>query len=372
MTTKIKNFIITFVAGLFLLSFLIWSIFLPDKALSTGERRPLNQFPETNAQTVLDGSFMADFEGYTLDQFPLRDGWRTIKALTSRYLFGQLDNNDIYFKNGHLAKIEYPENPSSVTHAVDRFKFVYDKYLKDGESNLFVSVIPDKNYFLSDDGGHPALDYEKFINGYVKEMDFAEYIDILPLLEVDDYYDTDTHWRQENIVDVAKYLSEKMGNPHSAVYTKKEADTDFFGVYAGQSALPLKAEKLYYLTNETLDSCTVYDFEAAVDGKNDPYISVYDFEKLDSSDPYEFFLSGSKSLLTIENPNVATDKELILFRDSFGSSIAPLFAENYAKVTLVDIRYISPVLLDRYIEFDGQDVLFLYSTSILNNSETIK
>ena len=84
------------------------------------------------------------------------------------------------------------------------------------------------------------------------------------------------------------------------------------------------------------------------------------------------FLSGSKSLLTIENPNASTDKELIVFRDSFGSSIAPLFAEGYAKITLVDIRYISPNMLGRFIEFTNQDVLFLYSTSVLNNSITIK
>ena len=84
------------------------------------------------------------------------------------------------------------------------------------------------------------------------------------------------------------------------------------------------------------------------------------------------FLSGSKSLLTIENPNATTDKELIIFRDSFGSSIAPLLAEGYAKITLVDIRYMSPNMLGNFMEFTDQDVLFLYSTGVLNNSITIK
>ena len=66
------------------------------------------------------------------------------------------------------------------------------------------------------------------------------------------------------------------------------------------------------------------------------------------------------------------DKELIIFRDSFGSSIAPLLIDGYSKITLVDIRYLHPNILESYIEFDSQDVLFLYSTSVLNNSETIK
>lgn len=58
----------------------------------------------------------------------------------------------------------------------------------------------------------------------------------------------------------------------------------------------------------------------------------------------------------------------MLFRDSFGSSIAPLFLENYSKITLVDLRYISKDVLENYIEFDKQDVLFLYSTLVLNQN----
>ena len=46
--------------------------------------------------------------------------------------------------------------------------------------------------------------------------------------------------------------------------------------------------------------------------------------------------------------------------------------QDYAKVTLVDIRYIQIDVLDRFLEFNGQDVLFLYSALVLNNSSTIK
>ena len=84
------------------------------------------------------------------------------------------------------------------------------------------------------------------------------------------------------------------------------------------------------------------------------------------------FLSGARALLTIENPNAKTDRELIVFRDSFGSSMVPLLLEDYEKVTLVDIRYVSSVKLDSFLDFHGQDVLFLYSTLVLNNSASLK
>ena len=193
-----------------------------------------------------------------------------------------------------------------------------------------------------------------------------KYIYITKELEIEDFYKTDTHWREENIVDVAEKIGKEMGTNVKVEYDVKTLENDFYGVYYGQSALPLEAEEIKYLTNDVLKNCNVFDYQ------NNKEISVYDMEKAEGKDPYEMFLGGPLSLVTIENEKAKTDKELIIFRDSFGSSIAPLLVEGYKKITLVDIRYMHPNLLENYIEFNSQDVLFLYSTSVLNNSETIK
>lgn len=76
--------------------------------------------------------------------------------------------------------------------------------------------------------------------------------------------------------------------------------------------------------------------------------------------------------MEITNPNASTDKTLIVYRDSFGSSIAPYFTPHYAKVVLVDIRYLPYERAAQYIDFENADVLFLYSTLVLNNSDTMK
>ena len=91
-------------------------------------------------------------------------------------------------------------------------------------------------------------------------------------------------------------------------------------------------------------------------------------DKLTGNDLYEMYLSGNQPLLRIDNSNAATDKELIIFRDSFGSSIAPLLVKDYASVTLVDLRLTDYKVLENYITFKGQDVLFLYNTQVLNRS----
>lgn len=366
MNTRVKNIVVTCIMAAFFLSLALFCWFKPADAFSDSERRMLAQFPEISVEEILSGEFMTDFEEYTLDQFPLRDSFRNIKAISAFYVFRQSDNNDIYIADGYVSKMEYPMKEASIKRVGERFRYVYDKYLANSDAKVYFSVIPDKNYFLAEKNGYLSLDYDVFMETLLTETDFMEYIDITGLLSIEDYYKTDTHWRQECLVDVAQAIAGAMGVDLPGEYTENMLENPFYGVYYGQVALPLPAEEIKYLTSNAMENCTVYDFQ---NGKN---IGIYDFEKAEGKDPYEMFLSGSLSLITIENPDAFTDKELIIFRDSFGSSIAPLFVDGYAKITLVDIRYMHPDMLDRYVEFDNQDVLFLYSTLMLNNAETIK
>ena len=107
-------------------------------------------------------------------------------------------------------------------------------------------------------------------------------------------------------------------------------------------------------------------------GETGTYGPVYDLDKAGGRDPYELFLSGSLSLLRLENPGNPDGRELIIFRDSFASSLTPLMIEGYSSITLVDIRYLPSARLGSVLDFHGQDVLFLYSVPVLNNSDTLK
>lgn len=361
----INNIVTVVVLGVVFVSLTMASWLLPPQEFSDNERRKLAQRPKFSPDTMSDGSFMMEFEKYTLDQFPLRDQFRTLKAYTTYDVFGQLDNHDIYIQDGYAAKLEYPLQMDSLEHAADRFAYIYEKYLADKEMNIYLSIVPDKSYFLAEKHGYLSTDYEKLFHVMRNHMNYADYIDITGTLDITDYYKTDTHWRQEKLPETAAVLAEGMGTSISGAYTEYALDVPFYGVYYGQSALPLPPETLYYLSNDVLDGCIVTNHEDQTMG------SIYNMEKKSGKDPYEIFLSGPRSLITIENPNCKSDKELVIFRDSFGSSIAPLLSEGYAKITLVDIRYLRADLLERFIEFKNQDVLFLYSTSVLNHSETL-
>ena len=353
------------IVGLVFASLVFAAWVLPPKEFSDSERRKLAQFPEFSLAAVRDGSFVEKFERYAQDQFPMRDTFRTVKAFLAYDMYRQLDNNGIYLQDGYAAKLEYPLDEDSVHHAADRFGYIYENFLVDKNVKAYVSIVPDKGYFLAGKNGYLGMDYEKLFSIMQDRMPYAAYIDICGTLDISDYYRTDTHWRQERIVDAAEKIAAGMGSAFSVKYIQRALERPFYGVYYGQSSLPLPAETIYYLTNDVLDGCKVTNYEEGTVG------GIYDMDKAAGRDPYEIFLSGARSLMTIENPDCENGRELILFRDSFGSSIAPLLAEGYAKVTLVDIRYLRVDYLDKFLTFDGQDVLFLFSTSVLNHSETL-
>ena len=343
-----------------ILVLMVW--IMPAKEYSASERRPLKQMPELSIESILSGRFMSNFEGYTLDQFPLRDSFRRLKAITSL----KSDNNDIYVTGNVINKMDYPLNENKLTYASGRFLNVYNSYLKGSGSTVYLSIIPDKNYFYAEENGYLAIDYDKLVDTIKSNAGYMEYIDIIPYLEGSDYYMTDTHWKQENMSDIAEVLLKGMGNDVSYTYETVEMEEDFYGVYYGQAALPLGPDKISYLTNDMIKQFKVFDYQ------NNKEIPVYNKEKMTSDDPYELFTGGPISLATIENPACDNGKHLIVFRDSFGSSLAPLLAQGYSKTTLIDIRYIMPQMLGNLVDFENADVLFIYSTSVLNNSELLK
>lgn len=339
-----------------------------DESISASERRKLAQLPKLDADTVFSGEFSTELEDYLLDQFPARDSFRTVKAALRFYLFRQSDNNGIYLVDGGVYKIEYPLKEAQVEYAGNKVAAVIDTYLQG--MNVYYSVIPDKGSFVADEHGYPEMDYDRMLELYSGCLpDTATYIDITDVLSESCYYRTDSHWMQQRIYPVAERLIEGMG-AHDAFTAESDYQehtlTPFYGVYCGQSALPVSPDTIIYLTSEYTDAATVTGIELSGE------TPVYALERFSGLDGYDVFLSGAQSVITIDVPNAKTDRGLIIFRDSFASSLAPLFLGAYSSVTLVDLRYISSSLLSDYVDFTNQDVLFLYSASLLNSGMLLK
>lgn len=367
MNNKIKSIFVTSVFIAFLTFFAAMCIvnIVNPNSTSAAERRPLDQFPnKITWESVIDKdpdvNSIKQFESASVDQFPFREFFRNIKANFQFKILGLKENNGYAVEDRYIAKIEPEFSIENIEYSVGRLQLIYNRFIKGKSEKVYTAVVPDKNYFFAKDYGYKSPNYEVMVNMMKEGLPESTYIDLFNSLELSDYYYADTHWSQPNLKEVVDTISTSMdfADRINWNYTEKTLD-NFKGVYHAQSALYPEPEKLTYLTNSIIENATVYDYET---GKT---YGIYNFEAFEGNDGYDFFLSGTRSYLRIDNPNATTDKELVMFRDSFGASLAPLFVEGYKTIYLLDIRSL-PMQTIMSIDFVDKDILFIYSSLVLN------
>ncbi|MBQ8909525.1 MAG: hypothetical protein IJY91_00635 [Oscillospiraceae bacterium] len=353
------------------------------EAVSMTERRALAQAPALNMETilakdVLDSSgnikearsYKSLFEDYVLDQFPLRDRFRQVKAIFSNYVMQQMDDNNYYIADGYAAELVYPMDEQRLNLNLKILKEITEKNL--GKNKVYSAVVPDKGYFLAEKNGYLSLDYSEMFQAIQEGLpEKVQHIDLTDVLSIDDYYRTDTHWRQEHIVPAAQKIAEAMGTEVLAEseYTKEAVENPFYGVYYGFAALPMDPETMYLMQSSVLEGCTVSFGEMQDGGIVWNPAQFYDMSKAESNDLYDIFFSGNQALIQIVNPQSSSPKELVVFGDSFGRSLIPLLAQGYRKITVIDLRLTKYNTLDQVMQFTPrQDVLFLFSTLSYNKS----
>lgn len=345
---------------LVLLGFMAAHIFLPDRDISTSERRHLASLPEFSANSLMSGVYTQNIEKYLSDQFPLREGLRAVGS-ASELLCGRLDVNGIYSHKGYLASLDYDYSESSVVKSADKLSYAAGKL----GDKVYAALIPPKDYYI-DDGVHPVLDFDALSDLFGENFSVGEAIDITEQLTLDSYYKSDSHWRQEKIAGLARYLTESMGYSAPEISCIENVIEGFRGVYAGQSAVWLAPEDIVYLTNEVMGSVKV----TSVGGECD---RLYTTEKAESSvDMYDIFLGGAVPLIFIENESAVNDASLLVIRDSYGSSMIPLLSAYFSKITAVDFRYITLSNALKFCQEDADSVLVMLSSGIIKNSEILK
>lgn len=360
-----KNRIITLTFIFFLLtSFLICQI-KKDDLISEKERRRLASKPKISITSLLNGNYFNKLDTYVTDQIPFRDEFKTIKGNTLKKTMFMKENNGIYEKDNILYQIDTKVNVKSIRHLLDKINYIDKTYLT--SQNKYFVYIPDKNYYLNDEK-IPKIEYNT-IEGNLKNGLPSNYkwIDIKNNLDLSSYYRTDIHWSQDKIIGVANNICENMGlSKLESYYTSKEY-YPFYGALYSKTVTSIKPDKITYLDSDIIRNTKVYNYEKK------GYEKVYKESNLNNIDSYDIFLSGATALLTLENNSNTSGKELIMFRDSFGSSLAPLLIEKYSKITMVDLRYIGSKYLESVLNLSGnEDVLFIYSNVIINNSFTLK
>lgn len=360
MNDKIKDIVVTIIFLFTIIALFLINIIKEDTDISVAERRKLATMPELTTKSLFDGTYFKKFDSYVTDQFVERDAFRKIKIDIELSTKGEYNN--LYLYDDYIIEEIFPLNSNSINNLTNKINYIKDTYLNDN-SNIYYTIIPDKNYFINN--GNLKLNYNKLQDMMKNNLSNINYINIFDKLTLDNYYKTDTHWKEEDLFNVANTIANQMNfdiTNNNVVNTI----TTFNGSYAGRLSVTKDIDTIKTISNPSTLNSSVYNYETK------KYTDIYDYTKINSLDKYDIYLSGAVPIIDIINNNSSSDKELIVFRDSYGSSLIPLLIEGYKKITVIDIRYISSKILNKYIDFNDQDVLFMYSILTINNSFSIR
>ena len=360
-----KNYpiLITALFCLFLFGFGAALFLLPDRSFSEQENRYLSQFKAPTLQTVKSGKFMESFEDYVTDQFPLRDRWINLKAWAER-LAGKEENNAVYLGTDGQTLFAQFTAPSGeeLSQRVGYVNQIAEKLTVP----VYFSLIPDKSYVWADllpDGAPLADDGSMLSAAGALCSDKVTWIDLKDALAGEDsFYRTDHHWSTFGAYRGYLALARALGLESAELDAQPVLRSDsFYGTtWSSSGAAWVRPDSIHTIVPEGgftgATAVTRYPEGSPIPG------SLYDLSKLEVKDKYSMFLGGNQPLCVIENPDAAGGK-LLVIRDSYSDSLAPLLSTQYREVHLFDPRY-NLTSISSYVEEHGIDqVLVLYSAA---------
>lgn len=336
----------------FITLFGLLHIFLPDQEFSQTENRTLAQFPVFRWSNLADGSYTTKLEEYLSDQFPLRDGWMGLKT-RYEYLLGKREFHNVYLCGDTLV---------SKVETADRAEQNLDFLRRLGEKTelpVYLGLIPTAAAVWRDrlPAGAESFDQRAYLER-AKAVPGLIWADIAGALteHADEpvYYRTDHHWTSLGAYYGYAALMEAMGESPAPLGKGETVSEDFYGTLYSTSGvhwLPPDSIERYVSGKDV----TVEDVYKGTTG------GLYVDSFLDEKDQYSSFLGGIAPLRIVHNPEAATDKKLLLVRDSYSDSLAPFLCRHFAEIHLLDLRYNKTSVAQYAADMGADGIAVLYS-----------
>ena len=334
----------------FLAGFGLLHIILPDRTFSLVENRNLSQKPAFSWAAFVDGSYTANLEEYLEDQFPLRDSWMGLKTRYER-LLGKREIHGVYLCGDTLInKIEEAGRAEQNAGYLVTLTELTD-------IPVYVGLIPTAAEVWKDKlpAGAENFDQTAYLEQVRESVPGAVWVDISGALTAhkDDpiFYRTDHHWTSLGAYYGYTALMSAMGEVPAPLGTAETVSEDFYGTLYSTSGV-------HWLAPDTIEryvpsgSVTVENFE-----KGETH-GLYVDSFLGEKDKYASFMGGNTPLYIVRNPDAATDKKLLVVRDSYSDSLAPFLSQYFAEIHLLDLRYYRTSVA-QYAEENGMDQIFI-------------
>ena len=334
----------------FLAGFGLLHIILPDRTFSPVENRNLAQLPAFSWSALVSGDYTAGLEEYLEDQFPLRDGWMGLKN-RYEYLLGRREFHSVYLCGDALIhKIE------DISRAEQNIGYI-QKLTELTGIPVYVGLIPTAAEVWKDrlPGGAENFDQAAYLEQVRENVPGAVWVDIAGVLAdhagESIFYRTDHHWTSLGAYYGYTALMSAMGESPAPLGTAQTASEEFYGtLYSTSGVHWLKPDSIErYITGEGVTVEDVHSGET-----HGLYVDSFLAEK----DKYASFLGGNAPLYIVRNPEAASDRKLLIVRDSYSDSLAPFLSREFAEIHLLDLRYYRTSVA-QYAADNGIDQIFV-------------
>lgn len=344
-----------------LLIFTVADFLQADRLYSETEKRLLAAKPKLSKETLLDGSFMKDYEEYVTDQFVARDKWIGVKtaadlALQKQEINGVYLGQDEYLIEKH-AKADFP--PELIEQKLTLLEQLVERW------DTKVMLVPTADNIMKNKLPAYAeyFDQTAFLEEVLARVGEDHYIDVYSVLlehrDEEPYYRTDHHWNSKGAYYGYQAWAEAMGYP-AISYSLDSMETvseDFLGTLHSKVNIPVSPDSIaYFPATEYLPVRLKYDMMETGD-------SFYEEKYLDTKNQYGYFLDDNHAFIEIDTSN-SNGKTLFIIKDSYANCVIPMMAMHYDKIYVVDLRYMNGQLfpfMEGYETEKGMDVLVLYN-----------
>ena len=370
MKRNVWNLLTAVAFALLLLAVPLYWLIAPKKTFSEAERRNLAEPPKLSAQKLSDWSFDDQAETYLADQLPLRNALVCINAYATLFS-GRQVSTDVYCDaEGYLVEAPVKNAPEEVQKRLRRIAALGEKT---GRKPYLIAV-PSTGFIRRETLSKPlaALYCDDTI---LEGVENAGGVTLVPLLERFQtegqtyFYRTDHHWTADGAFAAYEAFMQTAG--HEPL--KRDA-FDRRGI-AGYSGSTQSRSALFLHGTDTLELDEPKDCAVKVTffGDDTVYDTLFFPSHLSEYDWYPVFLDGNHPVTVIENESAPVDAPaLLLIKDSFGNSLAPLLVPSYRTIVMVDPRYYRQSVLPLCEQYGIDEILCCYSLDHLTTDESLK
>ncbi|MBC1474330.1 hypothetical protein HB852_06845 [Listeria grandensis] len=378
MNKKLFNILLS--AGFLLLIFgvFFFYLFAGKNQVSILESRNLAQKPDFSADAVSTGDYMKKWDVFFNDQFPRRDAFTELNMRVNQLALGQDVYKDVYVApDGYLLTKVEQYTKADAKKIADRVNNVGQSLQKMDVKTSLV-LVPNKSTVF--EAKFPAY-YPSFgREGYERLMPminekYVQNIDISQILyknknKANMFFYTDHHWQAKAAFLASEKVTKEM-NPGvkqltMADWTWKLEGLPFYGSDARKTTSALVSKSDQVMVAEQKHLSAPYKLDVIKEQRDSLYVKSRLTDPAVYANRYTTYIGTDYPEAHIQTPNPLTNKNLLIFKDSYANAFIQFIAPYYANVHVLDLRYYKNLDLQAYVKkYDvDQALLFFNNNSI--------